>query len=257
MLKTKIHNILLTGSTGQLGSYLTASNLFSNILTPPRKILNLLEPLSIKNYFHTHSFDAIIHTAAIARMRQAQKDPILAMQTNIMGTCQLVKETIRKEKIRKKPIRFIYISTDGVYSSTHGYYKETDPTIPYNYYGWTKLGGECSVNLLKNFCIIRTRFFDPSKILFKEYTCDSYNSNLKINELAHTIAKLLYSNFTGTINIGAERSSDYARFKKLKPSIKPCRLKDIQKKTSFMLSRDASLDCSLWKSIIDSSSNAA
>jgi len=149
-MSQKFHHILIVGATGQLGSYLVSSGLFGNILTPTRKILNLCDTPSIKKYFQAHSFDAIIHTAAIARMRDCQKDPVSAMQTNLMGTCRLVEETLRKEKKMKKKIRYLYVSTDGVYPSTRGPYKESDPAIPYNHYGWTKLGAECAVHLLKD-----------------------------------------------------------------------------------------------------------
>ncbi len=50
-------------------------------------------------------------------------------------------------------IRFVYISTDGVYVGTKGNYSEEDETAPYNIYGWTKLGGELVVRALPNFCV--------------------------------------------------------------------------------------------------------
>ena len=179
------------------------------------------------------------------------------MQTNLMGTCRIVEETLQKEKQRKKSIRFIHISTDGVYPSTHGHYKETDPTIPYNNYGWTKLGAECAVHMLKNFCIIRTRFFDPQNIPFKTHAVDSYSSSISLNDLAKAIHTLVYADFIGTVNIGGERKSDYTRYKKFKPSTKPCLLKHILNTVPFALSRDASLDCALWKKIANKSYHAA
>jgi dTDP-4-dehydrorhamnose reductase len=255
-MSRKFRNILIIGASGQLGKYLVSSGLFSNLLTPSHKALDLSRSSSIKKYFQTHSFDVIIHAAAIARMLQCQKSPVVALQTNLIGTSLLVEETLRKDKMRKTPIRFMYISTDGVYSSRQGHYNETGPAIPYNNYGWTKLGGECAVHLLKDFCIIRTRFFDPSRIPFKKYAIDSYSSNVPINELAKAICILLNSDFIGTVNVGGRRGSDYARYKKLKPSIQPCRLQDIQSKMPFILSRDASLNCSLWNKITDQSSHA-
>ena len=58
------------------------------------------------------------------------------------------------------------MSSDGVYSSIKGNYKENDNLRPYNYYGWTKLQGEKAVKKLKDYIIIRTRFFDKKKIKF-------------------------------------------------------------------------------------------
>ena len=45
----------------------------------------------------------------------------------------------------------------------------------YNYYGLTKLMGEFSVRTLSNFCIIRTRFFDPDNIPFAESANDIFH----------------------------------------------------------------------------------
>jgi dTDP-4-dehydrorhamnose reductase len=254
-MRQKSQNILLTGASGQLGRFLTNSKIFSNLLTPSRKTFNIWDSSSIKKYFKSHSFSTVIHTAAIARMRQAYQKPVAAIDTNIIGTCLLVKEILQAEKRTKKSIRFIYISTDGVYPSTNGHYQETSPTIPYNHYGWTKLGGECAVRLLKNFCIIRTRFFNPHDLPFKTYPRDSYNSNISLNELAQAIKILLSSDFIGAVNIGGPRMSDFQRFKKFKTTIKPCRLKDLQEQTPFILSRDASLNCGLWKKILKKSSH--
>ena len=46
--------------------------------------------------------------------------------------------------------RLIYMSTDYVYPGTTGNYKEEDPLLPINDYAWTKLGGECAVQLYNN-----------------------------------------------------------------------------------------------------------
>ena len=60
----------------------------------------------------------------------------------------------------KNSIKLIHISTDGVYPSIKGNYKENSYLKPYNIYGWTKLCSENIVKSLKNFVIIRTRFFE-------------------------------------------------------------------------------------------------
>ena len=70
------------------------------------------------------------------------------------------------KKKNKKRIKLIFMSTDGVYASIKGNYKETDILKPYNYYGWTKLKAEQQVKKLDNYIIIRTRFFNKNKIRF-------------------------------------------------------------------------------------------
>ncbi|MDE2009555.1 MAG: sugar nucleotide-binding protein [Candidatus Omnitrophica bacterium] len=245
----KFKRVLITGATGQLGSRLVSSGLFPGPLTPSRRQLDLCEDESVREYFQAHSFDAVIHTAALARMRDCHRNPALALETNMTGTLRLVRATLDKEKKIKKTLRFVYISTDGVYAGVRGRYKETDAAIPYNHYGWTKLGGECAVHLLRDHCIVRTRYFDPGDLPFTKYTADAYNSGIPLDELVKAIYGLLYSEFSGTVNVGGRRGSDYGRYRKYKTAVKPCLLKEIQKKTPFILSRDASLNCGLWRKI--------
>ena len=128
-------------------------------------------------------------------------------------------------------------------------------TIPYNKYGFAKLGAETSVSLLKNFCIIRTSFFNPENIRFDTAAEDAYSSKLPIKELAKAIKFMLNSEFIGAINIGSERKSEYERYKEFKPKIKPCKFKDVLKEAGIPLAKDASLDISLWKRIHNKKNN--
>ncbi|MFC1957676.1 sugar nucleotide-binding protein [Chloroflexota bacterium] len=247
--KMKYQNILLTGGSGRLGQAIIKSEIFSSLLTPSRDILNIIKPETIEKFFSDNDIDAIIHCAALARMAECEKKPVEAIQTNIIGTSNLVMNVIKKEAELKKSIRFIYISTDGVYLGTKGNYSEQNETIPYNRYGWTKLGAECAVNLLSNFCIIRTSFFDPENIRFDYSATDSYSSKVTVVYLVKAIRKMLENDFVGTINIGCEKKSDYERYKEFKHSLKPCKLEDISKTVSFPMASDASMDCSLWNKI--------
>ncbi len=240
-------NFFLTGSTGQLGRKIIALTKNKRWLTPSHQELDIAVQKDVEDYMHKHNFDAIIHAAALARMRECERDPLLAMETNMIGTANLVRGVLLKEQETKRTVRFIHISTDGVYSGQNGRYSEKDATVPYNKYGWTKLGAEAAVNLLPNFCIIRTRFFDPENIKFNECPIDAYTSSLPIAELAKAVVILLDSPFVGTINIGGERQSDYKSFVKFKPTIKPCRFRDVAKNIPFAISKDSSLDIRLWK----------
>lgn len=241
----KYGKVLLTGGTGTLGQHILKSGLFRNILAPSSQEMDITDDDAVERFFSQNDFDAVIHCAAMARVSECEKEPAKAVETNIIGTGNLVAAVMKKEKA----MRFVHISTDGVYPSTKGNYSEEDATIPYNFYGWTKLGAECAVNALPNCCIIRTRFFDPKNIKYDEYAEDSYTSQIPADELARAIAKMLESSFVGTINIGGERKSDYEMLKKYKPSIKPCKFADIQKKSAAKLSKDASMDISLWQKI--------
>jgi len=248
-MKSKYKNILLTGASGQLGQAIVSSGIFPRLLIPAEAEFDITNPDSIEKYFRQNEFDAVVHCAALARMSVCQEDPVKAIKTNIIGTSNLVNALITKENKSKNNIRFVHISTDGVYSGTRGNYSKNSPTIPYNFYGWTKLGAECAVNLLSNFCIIRTSFFIPEKIKFDCSADNLYSSKVTVDYLVRAILMMLNSDFTGVINVGGKRQSDYQRYKKFKPSLKRCKGIDISKDINFRIAKDSSLNLRQWKKI--------
>lgn len=241
----KYKKILLTGGSGTLGSAILKSELFQNILFPSHNELDISDKDSVSKFFQNNEIDALIHCAANTNMKECEESPNKAIEANIMGTSNLVEEVLKKDK----RIRFIHISTDGIYNRTEGNYSENSPTIPFDKYGWSKLGAECSVNSLSNFCIIRTSFFDPEKINFTESPTDVYSSKLPIGELINSIKFLLESNFIGVINVGNPRKSNYEIYNKFVPSLKPCKLEDIKGELATKLPKDSSMDVSLWEKI--------
>ena len=64
-----------------------------------------------------------------------------SIKINIIGTSNLVLEC---EKLN---IKIIYFSTNYVYPGKKGNYKETSPLLPVNNYAWSKMGGECAVQM--------------------------------------------------------------------------------------------------------------
>lgn len=242
-------NILLTGASGKLGTHITNSKLINNIFNPPSDVLDITKPTTIKKIFEGKKIDAVIHCAALARMSICETDPGRAITINIVGTSNLVKQVIEAEKRYQKKIRFVHISTDGVYPSVRGKYSEKDETIPYNIYGWTKLGAECVVRTLTNHCIIRTRFFDPNRIEFEKSATDIFTSSMPVSNLVKAIKKVLTMDFIGTVNIGHPRLSDFDRYRKYKKSLIPCTHEDIVKDLPFQIAKDASMNCSLWESL--------
>lgn len=241
--------ILLTGHTGKLGRAIVQSKRFLSLLTPSRSEFDLTKPDTVEQYFREHEINAVIHCAALARIGECEKNPTDAIAINVIGTCNLVISALNTGKRTGRGLRFIHISSDGVYPGVRGRYKEEDAAIPYNNYGWSKLGAECAVQQLKNFCIIRTNFFDQEYIQFDRSATDIYNSKMKIGDLVLAIDVLLKSDFVGTINVGSERKSDYDRYKPFRPDLKPCLRNELFATIPFRIASDSSLDCSRWEKI--------
>ena len=246
----KDKKILLIGGTGQLGSMIAKSKLFKKIYFPSKKKLNILNNKKIKKTLTRGKFQTIINCAAMARMRECESNIPKAIDVNVKGTLNLVKEILKYNKNNKKNLRLIHISTDAVYPSQKGGYSEKSPLGPYNVYGWTKLASEFLVKIIDNHVILRTRFFNKKNIKFKKSAKDLFSSSIEIKELVKNIKIISESNFTGTINVGAKRNSDYANYKKFKSSLKPCFRKDIVKSLKFNLGKDSSMNLKLLKKIV-------
>ena len=182
-------------------------------------------------------------------MKECERNPFKAIRVNILGTSNLIKEILHYENNYKKKIKLIHISTDGVYPSTEGNYSEKSPLKPYNVYGWTKLCSETIVQMLKNYVIIRTRFFDKSNIRFNTAATDIFTSTIEVQSLVKEIKYITSIEFNGVINIGKKRKSDFENYKKFKKNIKPCKRKDVLQGISFKIAKDASMNLSLLKKL--------
>jgi len=89
-----------------------------------------------------HKPDRILHLAAIARFSDADKDPQLAFETNVLGTRNVVLVA------KKHKIPLVYSSTGSVYmpiTDFTGTIKENWPAKGNSVYGCTKYAGETYV----------------------------------------------------------------------------------------------------------------
>lgn len=244
--------VLITGSSGKLGKRVLEFNEGLSFLSPSSKDLDITSETSVNKFLNQNSFNTIIHCAALARMMECEENPNKAFLINTQGTLNLVNKVRDIEKSCKTNIRFIYISTDGVYPCINGNYDEDSPTIPYNIYGWSKLGGETTVRSLENFCIIRTRFFDPLNIPFSESADDIITSSIEIDRLAKIINFLVKDEFNGVLNVGNEATTEFLRYISHKPNLKKCKRSDITKNLNFEIAKNASMNISLMKKILNS-----
>lgn len=91
----------------------------------------------INNLFALHDFDAVIHLAAESHVDRSITDPLSFINTNILGTVNLLNAAKDSWKNNMDQKRFYHISTDEVYGSlgdTGLFIEETsyDPKSPYS-----------------------------------------------------------------------------------------------------------------------------
>lgn len=244
-----MNGTLLTGGTGNLGRAIIQSGQFENILTPSSTELDICDPKSIDLFLRLNKVNNIIHAAAMARLVGSETSPIEAIRKNIIGTSNLVSAVLHAEVTNSCSIRFLHISTDGIYAGTDGNYSEASPTIPRTKYGWSKLGSECAVRILSNYCIIRSRFFDTERIPFETSASDIFTSKIPIYELVSYINQILHSDYVGVINVGGERISDFDCHRKFKKEIKECSREEIVREVPFEVPKDISMNISKLKDI--------
>jgi len=147
--------ILITGSSGQLGSELkllsTKYPLIEFVFLNSKE-LDISENIDVENIFAKNIFTYCINCAAYTAVDKAEEDKENARLVNIEGPLNLAKSC------QKHGVVLIHVSTDFVFDGTNNKpYKETDLTHPLGVYGQTKLDGEIAVaNNVEEHFIIRT-----------------------------------------------------------------------------------------------------
>ena len=212
----KYNRIIFTGSTGRFGRVFRKFNNKKKYFYPEKKELDITNINSIRECFNKIKPDLIIHCAALSRpMEIHEKKPAKSISINIIGTANLVNECI------KRNIKIIYFSTSYVYEGSVGNYKETDPVKPFNNYGLSKLGGECSVMMYKNSLILRITMTEEP-FMFK-YAYDNLIANYIYHEdLVKILPKII--NQKGIINIGGKAQSIYNFAKSKQLNVKKIKL---------------------------------
>jgi dTDP-4-dehydrorhamnose reductase len=203
--------IIVTGSDGRFGKVLKNLNT-KNFIFRNKNQLNILSSKSILKNLKKYKPSYILHLAGLSRpMKIHEKEIIKSINLNIIGTRNLVKEA------SKFGIKIIYLSTSYVYPGNKGNYVEGDAVKPWNNYSWSKLGGECAVQMYKNSLIIRLCMTEKPFVHSKAY------SNVKSNfiyqeDAAKLILKII--NKKGIINVGGPSQTVYNFAKKYNKKIK-------------------------------------
>ncbi|QED36503.1 dTDP-glucose 4,6-dehydratase [Antarcticibacterium arcticum] len=161
--------VLITGGAGFIGSHVV--RLFVNqypgyhiynldALTYAGNLENLKDVETATNYtflkadinnaseindlFKKYKFDSVIHLAAESHVDRSIKDPLAFVQTNIIGTVNLLNASIGIWKNDFNEKLFYHISTDEVYGTLgeSGLFSESSPYDPNSPYAASKAGSD-------------------------------------------------------------------------------------------------------------------
>jgi dTDP-4-dehydrorhamnose reductase len=220
--------ILVTGGKGRFAKELKKIKTNIKFVYLEKKELDILNYKSIVRAIKKYKPQQILHLAGLSRpMHLHEKNIIKSINLNIIGTANLVTVCI------KFKIKIIYFSTSYIYPGTKGNYKETDALLPWNNYGWSKLGAESAVQMYKQSLILRVCMTE------KPFTHKSAFANVRSNFIFHEdLAKIFFKliNRKGVYNIGGKSQTIYNFVKKDKPEIKK-----LFSKGDFPLKQDMNL----------------
>ncbi|MBL8030459.1 MAG: sugar nucleotide-binding protein [Candidatus Doudnabacteria bacterium] len=240
------NKLLFTGGGGLLGSEI--KKLWPKALYPSMSEFDVRNLKQIQGYLKKHKPEIIVHAAAFTSPPIAEKNPVEALETNVVGTANLAKLCFTLG------IKMVYICTDYVFSGRRGNYKEDDEVFPVNKYAWSKLGGECAVRMLNDFLIIRTSF-GPKVFAYPKAFVDHFTSRESVEVVAGKIKRVVEAGIKGVIHLGHKRRSVYAYAKSLdaKKEIGKVSIKDVD----FTVPSDTSLNTSRYNKLFKVKKNAS
>lgn len=217
---------LLTGASGQFGSYLLQQAqeaglplvAWSGRAHPPRfgfdlRPVPLAEPAAVTKAYRATPCPTVLHVAALSRIDQCAAQPDVAERVNVEGTRALA------NLARDHGARLVYVSTDLVFDGRQGHYRETDRPQPLSCYGRSKLAAERLVAELPGSLIVRiSLLFGPSLTAQPSYFdrqiaalrahehlalyVDEWRTPLSLRTAAAALWQLATSDVTGVLHLG-------------------------------------------------------
>ena len=206
------NKIVVTGGSGRFAQTLKKIKCKYKFIYPKKSLLNIMNLNSVRKYLKKEKPQAVLHLAGLSRpMIEHEKNICKSINLNIIGTANIV------NICSEFKIKLIYFSTSYVYPGTKGNYNEYDAVLPWNNYAWSKLGGECAVQMYKNSLILRVCMTEKPFVHKKAF------SNVKLNFIFHNeLARILIQilNEKGIINVGGATKTVYNFAKKYNPKVK-------------------------------------
>ncbi len=221
-----LKNIVVTGGNGRFAQELKKIKCKYNFIFRSKKQLNVLSMSSIKKNIKNFKPDCILHLAGLSRpMSIHNKNIQRSIDLNIIGTANLVKACSERN------IKIIFFSTNYVYPGKKGNYKEHDALLPWNNYGWSKLGAESAVQMYKNSLIIRACMTERP-FTHKSAFQDVMSNFIFHDEFAKIFIKIIPEK--GIINMGGKKQTIYDFAKKNNKNIKKAYSKGLLPEKIYM-----------------------
>ena len=155
-MKKKLMKIMVTGSHGFVGN---ATKKYVDKIADVEWIdYDLMNKRDVRDrdqvewVMREYSPDKVLHLAAIARFAEADNDPLLAHETNVIGTINVV------DACKKYHIPLVHASTGSAIMPLNAYeppYTEEIPARGNSVYGTTKAIAECYVRKLTPHIVLR------------------------------------------------------------------------------------------------------
>jgi len=232
--------IVVTGGSGRFAQSLKKIRSKYKFIYPKKKSLNITRPKSITKFLKKERPESVLHLAGLSRpMSIHDKNIKRSIDLNIVGTANLVRVCSELK------IKLIYFSTSYVYPGKKGNYSEQDAVLPWNNYGWSKLGGECAVQMYKNSLILRVCMTEKPFLHKKAF------ANVKLNFIFHDqLSKLLIKllNKKGIINLGGSTKTVYNFAKKYNNKVRKIY---VRKNSVYNFPLKPSMNLSKLKKIIN------
>jgi len=175
-----IKKILVTGSLGQLGSYLCEDLLsdkldvigLDNEINRCQNLPDELEDITIRGDICdevlvnkiVNGIDAVVHCAAQTSVEQSLKNPKYDLKNNVLGTTTLLNAVTKNKSVK----RFVYICSAAIYGNPVKLpIDENHQKSPLSPYGLSKLTAEKYVDIYRDIFKIPSVVIRPFNIYSK------------------------------------------------------------------------------------------
>lgn len=273
--------ILVTGASGQLGAYLLrelglqavdlqawSGSRLGTLFGVPLQPVDLTDSNQVTQALLETPPDAIIHTAALARVGDCERDPDRARRINTEATARLANLA---EHIRA---RLVFVSTDLVFAGDSPPYPESAAPGPLTAYARTKVDAEKAVLGRPRAVVVRVSllfgpsqngqpsFFDSQMAALRRgqpltLFADEWRTPLALATAARALVEIALAEVTGILHLGGpERLSRMEMGQKLAaflgvaepPIVAASRLQAGEPRPA-----DVSLDSSCWRHLFPES----